>query len=211
MSIFETEVREKKNQAYGNRAKTGRGSSKSRKGMNTPYDFMSKSEKEKLNGEVEVFNMHTVIPITEFNFKDEKTQKELLTKWREVYDNKHIMKELGVSNKVLYDLVKKLEIPKKTRVDTGERRTAKAKQAKPKQAPNKTLIEFAEEQAKLPDVKKEAKTEALTPVLTSAGWTLEYNNIYNEDELNTIFTKCQIMVEGEKRKFKLSLTLSEIR
>ena len=211
MSIFETEVREKKNQAYNNRAKTGaKGGSKSRKGMNTPYDFMSESEKKKLNGEVEVFNMHTVLSYDEFQFKDEKTQKELLTKWRELYDNVHIIKELGISSKVLYELVAKLGVPKKTRVDTGKRKgTTKPNQAKPKETIKKSLIEFAEEQAKVPDVKTE--TEVLTPTLVSAGWTLNYNNTYSEEELNMIFTKLQIMVEGEKRKFNLTLTLSEIR
>jgi len=37
--IFDLEVREKKNQAYLNKARTGsKGGSRSRKGMNTPYD-----------------------------------------------------------------------------------------------------------------------------------------------------------------------------
>lgn len=207
MSLFELEVREKKNQAYQNRARSGtKGSSRSRKGMNTPYDYMSKSEREKLNGEVEVFNMHTVLTIEEFNLKSEETQKELLTKWREIYDNRHIQKELGISNKALYDLVAKLKVPRKTRVDTdGTKRMAKARQAKAEK--KKTLLEVAEEQAKLP----EKAQEVITPVLVSEGWTLSYNNNYTPEELVTIFAKAQLMVEGEKRKFKLNLTLTELR
>ena len=98
MSLFETEVREKKSQAYNNRAKTGaKGGSRSRKGMSTPYDFMSTSEKKKLNGEVEIFNMNTtILPIEEFRLKDEQMQKTMLTAWREIYDNLKIRKEFTI-------------------------------------------------------------------------------------------------------------------
>jgi hypothetical protein len=49
IGIFDLEVKEKKNQAYMNRAKTGsRGGSKSRKGMNTPYDYLTTKEKKKI-------------------------------------------------------------------------------------------------------------------------------------------------------------------
>lgn len=214
VSIFELEVKEKKSQAYNNRARSGtKGGSKSRKGMSTPYDFMTTSQKKELNGKVEVFNMYeTVLTISEFELKSEETQKDLLTRWRDVYDNDHIKTELGISYKHFYELVKRLDIPKKTRIETTSR-TGKAKQAKSKTVPKtpqrqkQSLLDLAVEQVKIPE---QAKEESVA-VLTSKGWTLAYNNIYSPEELSTIFTKAQLMVEGEKRKFELSFTLTEIR
>ena len=66
--------------------------------------------------------MTTLIPFNEFNLKDTETQKALLTKWREVYDNASIRSELGISNKAFYDLVADLEIPKKRRVEDRDQR-----------------------------------------------------------------------------------------
>ena len=165
MSLFETEVREKKNQAYNMRAKTGaKGGSKSRKGMNTPYDFMSKEEKKKLNGEVEIFNMNTtILPIEEFRLKDEQMQKTMLTAWREIYDNLKIRKELGISNKAFYDLVAELKIPKKTRIETTKRvgkpkeTTSEVKQAKVAEMPKKNLLDLVEEAVKEEELRLERK------------------------------------------------------
>lgn len=232
MSIFELEVKEKKRQAYLNKARTGaKGGSKSRKGMSTPYDYMNKKEKEKLNGEVEAFNMYTtILTMDEFKLKDEETQRNLLTKWREIYDNLYIRKELGISNKTFYDLVADLKIPRKTRVEGAPRgpRTSKPKQAKqkvasvtPKETPKQTLKEFlaedfAKEKASLvelvekigvPEVPEKAEE---TPVLVSHGITFNYDRIADVETLNRILTKCQLNIDGEPSKFRLTLSLSEI-
>jgi hypothetical protein len=219
MSIFETEVREKKSQAYNNRAKTGaKGGSRSRKGMSTPYDFMSTSEKKKLNGEVEVFNMNTtILPIEEFRLKDEQMQRTMLTAWREIYDNLKIRKELGVSNKAFYDLVAELNIPKKTRIETKKRvakpRTAKPEsevvQAKEIKMPKGPISDFVESQNRttleLPKEKDTGQTELITQ-----GITFNYDQISDIDTLNRILTKCQLLMDGEPHKFRLQISMSEI-
>ena len=191
--------------------------------LRTPSFYMSNKEKKKLNGEVEVTNMYeTLIPFNEFNLKDTETQKALLTKWREIYDNASIRLELGISNKAFYDLVADLGIPKKRRVeDRDQRNKPKPKQAKvsvtPK--PKKSLmetVEFLGEEREVLEVKKEVIKEVEkvekenAPVLVTTGMQLTYNKIYGEEELNNIFTKCQIMVEGENKKFQLTLSLTEI-
>ena len=159
----------------------------------------------------------TIIPINEFDLKDTETQKAMLTRWREVYDNLTIRNQLGVSNKAFYDLVADLGIPKKTRID--ENRKSKPKQAKAKIMPKKSLMEsmeFLGEEREVLEVKKEVAKEVEkaekenAPVLITTGMQLTYNRIYTEQELNTIFTKCQIMVEGENKKFQLTLSLTEI-
>lgn len=231
MSLFETEVREKKSQAYNNRAKTGaKGGSRSRKGMSTPYDFMSNSEKKKLNGEVEIFNMNTtILPIEEFRLKDEQMQKTMLTAWRDIYDNLKIRKELGISNKAFYDLVAELKIPKKTRIESKKRSsrpkavavTPEVKETKIKDLSAKTLKDFMEvaDQAELEFLKEsipvttlpaETKEDTGQTELITQGITFNYDQISDIDTLNRILTKCQLLMDGEPNKFRLQISMSEI-
>lgn len=231
MSLFETEVREKKSQAYNNRAKTGaKGGSRSRKGMSTPYDFMSTSEKKKLNGEVEIFNMNTtILPIEEFRLKDEQMQKTMLTAWRDIYDNLKIRKELGISNKAFYDLVAELKIPKKTRIESKKRSsrpkavavTPEVKETKIKDLSAKTLKDFMEvaDQAELEFLKEsipvttlpaETKEDTGQTELITQGITFNYDQISDIDTLNRILTKCQLLMDGEPNKFRLQISMSEI-
>lgn len=215
MSIFDLEVKEKKRQAFLNKARTGaKGGSKSRKGMSTPYDYMNKKEKEKLNGEVETFNMNeTILPYEEFRLKDESLQKMMLTRWREIYDNMKIRTELGISNKAFYDLVAELGIPKKPRVEnTG--RVGRPKTVKPeikqKELPKKNLLELVEEAVKEDALKLQEKPAEVLPVMISQGITFNYDQISDIETLNRILTKCQLLMEDEPHKFQLKISLSEI-
>ena len=220
--IFNDDIRDKRKAGSGSFHRRGKGVKHGMSGaLRTPSFYMSNKEKKKLNGEVEVTNMYeTLIPFNEFNLKDTETQKVLLTKWREVYDNASIRSELGISNKAFYDLVSDLEIPKKRRVeDRDQRNKPKPKQAKVSVTPKKSLmetVEFLGAEREVLEVKKEVIKEVekvekeITPVLVTTGMQLTYNKIYGEEELNNIFTKCQIMVEGENKKFQLTLSLTEI-
>jgi len=218
--MFKEEIRDKRKVGSGSFHKRGKGVKHGMSGaLRTPSYYMSTKEKKKLNGEVEVTNMYTtLIPFNEFNLKDTETQKSLLTKWREIYNNADIRKELGISNKAFYDLVAELGIPKKTRIDSDDGRR-KPRQAKVSVTPKKSLmetVEFLGAEREVLEVKKEVAKEVEkaeeknTPVLVTTGMQLTYNKIYGEEELNNIFTKCQIMVEGENKKFQLTLSLTEI-
>ncbi len=217
-SIFDLEVREKKNQAFLNKAKTGaKGGSSSRKGVRTPFDFMSRQEKKNLIGEVRVTNMYTsILNWTEFNLKDKETQKELLTKWREVHSNNKIMEELAIGrdrpfNSQSYaDLVKELGCPRKTRQVHPDPTTKK----RPRNAKVKSLEVAAIEVARQSQlefetmVSPEPVKEVVQQIITS-GLHLEYHGEYTADELAKIFTKMQLLVDGESNKFKISLAISE--
>lgn len=204
IGIFDLEVKEKKREASLNRSRTGsRGGSKSRKGMNTPYDYLTTKEKRKLNGEVSVFNMNeTILTKEEFELKDESLKKTLLLRWRELYDNKKIMTEMGLSNARYYKMVNELGLatarggsrPRKARVN-------KSQENKP------TLLESALELAVEP-VKEEVKTD-IKPILISRGLHLEYNGEYTAEELNKIFMKLQLITDGEENKFTLAISLTE--
>lgn len=210
-SIFDLEVREKKNQAFLNKARTGaKGGSRSRKGMNTPFDYMSKAEKKKLNGEVRVGNMYTtILNWTEFEQKDRETQKNLLTKWREIHSNTEIMKALSegrkskLNSQSYADIVNDLGCPKKVR-NTGPRK-AKTKAVAVSPEVHSTL-EFALDEPK----KQEIKEEVIKTMLISKGLHLEYNGNYDVDSLNRLFTKLQLLIDGEPNKYRISLSLSEI-
>lgn len=203
-SIFEMEVREKKNQAYQNKLnRTGsRGGSKSRKGVRTAFDYMTAKEKRKLNGEVRVSNMFTtILNWTEFQKKDKETQKELLTKWREIYPNNKIMFELSqgreakINNQSFSDLVKELGVPMKNRGGAGVKRVRKAKDAVAI-SPEPQIIE-------VPEV-------AQPQQIITKGLHLEFNGKYDVDALNKLFTKLQLLIDGDTNKYNISLSLTEI-
>ncbi len=215
--IFDLEVREKKNQAYLNKARTGsKGGSRSRKGMNTPYDYLSSKEKKSLNGEVRVGNMYTtILNWAEWETKDKETKKNLLTKWREIYPNQKIMDELGqgrdkkFNSQSYADLVNELGVPKKMRNNSGPR---KAKAKVKEEAPKMSLLEFAEiEQPKQEEVQAKIQEEVVKTMIITKGLHLEYNGTYDVEALNRLFTKLQLLVDGEPCKYNISLSLSEVQ
>jgi hypothetical protein len=88
---FKNEIYEKKQLAYGNRAKTGSGSRASYRGVKTQYDFLTREERKKLNSDVIVSNLNDIVLLKEeFDSLEMDKQKELLTHWRELYENKYI-------------------------------------------------------------------------------------------------------------------------
>lgn len=212
--IFEMEVRDKKREVYLNKSKTGaKGGSKSRKGVRTAYDFMNKKEKKLLNGEVESYNMYTtILNWTEWETKNQETQKNLLTKWRDIYPNTKIMDELSqgrkskLNSQSFADIVNGLGVPQKRRaLPTGEKKPRKAKTNV--EVPKMSLLEFAEEPTN--EVKQEIQSAVQTQIITK-GLHLEYNGQYDVEALNRLFTKLQLLVDGETNKYRINLSLSEI-
>lgn len=204
--IFINDIREKKRAGSGAFHMRGKGVKHGFSGaLRTPYHYMSNREKKKLNGEVEVFNMYeTIIPINEFELKDKETQKHMLTRWRELYDNDKIVSEMEIGKKIYYDLISDLEIPKKAR--GGKRAgTGTRKKQQPKQ--QQTLLEFEEPK----EIQAKIEKEVVKTMLITKGLHLEYNGQYDVDALNRLFTKLQLLVDGESCKYNISLSLSEIQ
>lgn len=154
------------------------------RGIKTPYDFMKTKERKKLNGECVITNMYTdIITKEEFDLKDDKTKKAMLTFWRENYSNTKIMKGLGMTGQATFaKLLGQFDIPKK--------KTNVKKQ--------KTTV-----------VKKEVAPTPTPIKLISQGLNLEYNGEYTAEQLNKIFTKLQLLIDGEESKFILNVSLSE--
>ena len=197
VGIFDLEVREKRNQAFLNKAKTGaKGGSQSRKGVRTPYDSMSRKEKRLLNGEVKTIMYETIVPVTEFEVKDIEMQKLMLKRWREIYPNENIVEQMKISRKSYDALVKKLNLPRKPKTVIDGRK-------------GKTRTVAIIEQVETQQTPKESVTEEIQQKLILSGLHLEYNGEYTADQLSKIFTKLQLLVDSEENKFNLSISLSE--
>jgi hypothetical protein len=217
-SIFDLELREKRAQAFLNKSKTGsRGGSKSRKGMRTPSDYMTNKEKKQLSGEVRAYNMNSLMDWKSFEEKTTEDKRTLLTHWRNIYKNTEIMNALSegrgskLNSQSFADLVNGLGIPKKARINTGERKPRQAKTVaivEPEQKPvgdPMSLLQLAETLAQ----PKEIQTPQQAPQLITKGLHLEYNGLYDADTINKILTKLQLLVDGEQNKFNVSITLTE--
>lgn len=218
-SIFELEVKEKRAQAFLNKSKTGaKGGSKSRKGVRTPSDYMSKKELRELNGEVRTYNMNSLMDWKTFNEKSKEEQTRLLTHWRNIYSNAKIMdalqegREKKFNQQSFADLVHELGVPKKNRINTGEPR--KPRQAKKNVAITQaepvaklSLLEFAEQQPE-PQPQPQPQPEPVQQIILK-GMHFEYNGLYETDQINKILTKLQLLLEDEPNKFNVCISISE--
>jgi hypothetical protein len=204
--LFKDDIREKKKTGSGAFHMRGKGVRHGFNGaLRTPYHFMKTKEKNKLNGEVECFNMYeTIIPWNEFDLKDKDQQKVLLTRWRELYPNQKIMDELGegmgrkFNTQSFADLVNSLGCPPKQKGGSQPRAY------KPRKAKTVAID---------PPITKEEAQETIKEVrevmLLTKGLHLEYNGEYNSEQLTKIFTKLQLITDGEENKFVLSISITE--
>lgn len=219
--MFNEDIREKKKIGRGSFSMRGKGVKHGMRGaLKTPYHFMTSKERKKLNGKVEVSFM--ILDKEEFKLKDEETQKTLLTKWRETYSNKEIMEKMNINNSNAFNnLIDKLGVPKKYRTGAmvKEKTTVKpTTKATPK--PKQSVLDLALETAKAPALEQapplETKSEnkqadiqqAPIKIITN-GLHLEYNGIYDHEQLSKIFTKLQLITDGEENKYSLSISLTE--
>lgn len=178
--MFFEDVREKKR--VGHQSLIVKGGRR----FKTEYDYLSRKERKKLNGEVESYNMNTIMNIQEFVEKDAETQKMLLIHWREKFSNSDIRKGMGIPNQKYYDLVSELNLPKKARGGTVK--------AKPR---------AKKETAAVPK-----KMEVIEPIKKTI-MSLEFNGEYEGPELINIFTKLQFLAEGENSLFDVEIRFTE--
>lgn len=209
--LFMEEVREKKKTGTGAFHMRGRGVKNGFNGaLRTPYHFMKTKERNKLNGEVETYNMFTtIIPREEFFLKDLETQKDLLIKWREIFDNDKIKGEMGISNKTYFDLVNELQLPKKRRGGSTNVQKGRLKKQAQKQTKVSNNLQF--ELPQLDSIQPESTIPPETHIqkIITEGLYLEYNGDFDSDALNKLFTKLQLLIDGESNKFNISLSLTE--
>ena len=193
--IWQDDIKEKKQNAIFHKARTGsKGSSGSRKGMRTPYDYMSASEKRKLNGKVEVKNMFDLLlSKEEFTTYPEEKQTEIMTHWRTKYSNAQIMDSLEIHSPGQFNtLIEKLKVPKKNTWKRTPRTGTKKEAAAQKHS------------SALPLPVREKMD---TPIID--GLSLNYHGSYTADQLSKIWTKLQLLTEGEENSYSVSITVQE--
>jgi hypothetical protein len=192
--LFNDEVIARKRESYGNRARTGKSGSRSRKTGILPIDRMSRKERKEYTkaGEVVISNMYeTILDKKEFELKPKELQKTMMTRWREIYSNEKIMQEMGISaNNTFYALIRDLDVPQKKRGGFKGRNVSTQKST--------------------PATPPAQKVEQVVTQLVTNGLHLEYNGKYDAEQLEKIFTKLQLVVNGEDSKYRLSISLSEI-
>lgn len=204
--IFLEEIREKKKTGSGSFHKRGKGVKHGISGaLRTPFFYMTNKEKKKLNGEITVIKLNEIIPYEELKTKDIEIQKTLLTKWRELYENDLIIEGMDIYKKDYFDLVTSLQLPKKPRGGNNKRANRKKKGAV-----ISTTLEFESPVVSAPVVEAPQPQEPtqVQKVITE-GLYLEYNGEYNADELSKLFTKLQLLIDGETNKYNIMLSLSE--
>lgn len=212
--IFREEIQEKKRIGSGSFHMRGKGVKHGFSGaLRTPYHFMKTKERNALNGTVEVSNVYTaLLDWKEWNLKDKETQKKLMIKWREIYPNNEIMRELEkgreykLNAQSFADIVNELGCPKKRRSPPiRKKKTASVVAIKAETLFDSPEIDGAAQPNPI------IPTEGIKPILITSGLHLEYNGEYDQDELTRIFTKLQLLIDGETNKFKISLSLSECK
>jgi hypothetical protein len=129
----------------------------------------------------------------------------MLTRWREIYDNKQIQKGLGVANSPYYKMVEELEIPKKPRGGANNVGPKTRKSRAKVISPEPTLLDF-----ETPEIDSKPQIEKEVVKLITRGLHLEYNGQYDVDALSKLFTKLQLLIDGDSNKYNISLSLSEI-
>lgn len=195
--LFIEDIREKKKAASGSFHKKGKGVKHHMSGIKTPYDFMTNKQKKTLNGKVTTYSMYdTLLSKNDFDSLPEEKQKEYMLKWRELYSNEKIMKSLEIKSPGKFQyLLDKLEIPKK-----------QYRKSPPRQGVKKDIEEVHH-------LYQEKMTVAVIPEKTDIvilnGLNINYYGIYDSEQLSKIFTKLQLLIEGEENSFNLSITIQE--
>lgn len=197
--IFEQDIRDKRKAGSGAFHMRGKGVRNGFSGaIRTPYHFMSTKERKQLNSKVVTYNMYeTVITREEFELKDKETQKAMMLKWRELYPNTHVMKEMGITgNATFARIVDDLGLPKKLR--RGGRKPG---------AVNRSV---KAEVATTPVSTAEVVTKQIEPVkLIINGLALEYHGTYEATAINKILTKISLLLEDEPNKFEIHISVTE--
>ena len=186
-----------------------------------PSDIMSRKDKYnyRKNGKVKTYKMNELILTKDqFEQKDEETQRLLMTRWRELYSNKEIMESMGVrGNAAFHNLITSLGVPRKTRIGAGRppmnknktKAAAAAKKEKAVAAQRNALEVQPQQQPQQQAQQVLVMDEPQQVELIKTGLNLEYIGEYNAEQLSKIFTKLQLIIDGEENKFSIKISLRE--
>lgn len=193
---FFEDVREKKKAASGVHGKTGKNGYTGT--IRFPTDLMSRKEKYNYRkaGKVMTTNLFdTILTHEEFEKLETYERKNRLAYWRTQFQNKEIMKQMGLTNGQYYDLVNELDLPKAPRINNGQKRTRKAAVKNvatiPEPAPATVAVQ-----------------EPVQQIIID-GLHLVYNGTYSAEQLQKTLSKFVALLEGETDEFVIELKIMQ--
>lgn len=214
--VFYSDIREKKKAASGVHSKTG---SRGYVGkMRFPSDIMSRKDKYNYRraGKIMITNLYTdILTLKDFEQLEIEEQKNRMQYWRNTYSNKEIQEKMGIGNAHFYRIVKKLDLPKASRVErtkANKPRKAKAK---------KTLLDYARNEPQESQLEFEPEAPPAAPELPEAppvtpapmqellfeGLHIVYSGSYTAENIQKKLAKIDLMIDGEPEEFYIEIKL----
>ena len=194
--MFQEEIQEKKKIGRNVFSRRGKGVKHTIRGIKTPYDFLSAKQKRELNSDVRSFNMYEkIIPQEEFFNMIGRIKEICLLNGENYIRNAEIMTTMEVrGNNAFQKIIKELDIPlKQTRIPKQAKTTVNKNQQSSK---GETSIKEVTQQPQ-PEVQ-----QVQQPVkIIINGLHLEYNGIFDPNQLSKIFTKLQLLTDGEESDY----------
>lgn len=211
--MMNQEIREKKRTASGVHGKTGKRGYVGK--MMFPNDLMSAKEKRQYrkSSKVVVSNMYeTMMSYEEFLKLSKQDQYNALKAYRENFGVTTIYKTWKIGSNTFYKLVADLDLPPMPRGNKGGSRqgagrpktVAPVKQeAQPVQTESIDVEAIVKEYLDKHLPKQEEQKEP-------TGFTTKLSGEYSAEELMSKLMKVAGLVEGEDKKYKIQLTITEL-
>lgn len=209
--LLQEEIKEKKQSAQDMRS---RAAGKRGGRVKFPTDLMSRKEKLKHTkaGKVTVTNIYDeILKRAEFDALEEHEQKSRLQYWRSKYNVKQIQKGMGVAAATYYNYIDGLDLPKQ-RKPREPRKAIATTPAKPIGKISDFIA--AEQQPSLLDFETTqeppaVETKSAPAFLDLSGLNIAYNGTYSAEDIQKLFSKLDIILDGEQSKFKIELKIMQ--
>lgn len=212
--MMNQEIREKKRTASGVHSKTGKRGYVGK--MMFPNDLMSAKEKRQYrkSSKVEVYNMYdTMMSYEEFNKLPKADQAKALQAYREKFTLKDIFAHWKIGSNTLYKLIGDLDLPPLPRgnIKGGARKGAGRPKGTTKTEPQvvaPTIEEYPS--INIEQLIEEEITKRFNKINKQAtGFTTQITGTYSAEEIMNKLVKIAGFIEGETKKFKIELTITE--
>ena len=215
--LFIEEVREKKKAANGVHGKTGLRGYVGK--MLFPHDLLSRKEKSKYKkaSKVMSYNFKQIMPLVDFQNLEKNVQKDLLEAWRKLFPVKEIKEKWSMNDHYFYKLLNDLGIA-----------TQRTKREKPKDRIKRVnaQADFAEVAAAIQEDPQPLRTDrpaqlaAPTPAPKveilppresfPVGLTVTYHGEYETQDAINRLMKIATLIEGEEKKYRITIKLEEL-
>ncbi|PGM50842.1 hypothetical protein [Bacillus thuringiensis] len=213
--MMNQEIREKKRTASGVHGKTGKRGYVGK--MMFPNDIMSAKEKRQYrkSSKVVVSNMYeTMMSYDEFLKLPKQDQYNALKAYRENFRLADIYKEWRIGSNTFYKLVADLDLPPMQRGGGARKGAGRPKGTTIKAVGDEKAMPVQTETVDIEAIVKEhvekylPKKEEKNP-LSGFAFAAHIDGEFHADELMNRLMKIASFVEGEDKKYKVTLTITE--